>query len=327
MIRELKEEYNYARVITIVSALSLVFGFASCYLGEILLPLASSAFALLFLFEKPDKRILSYVCPLLSALIGVLVKGFAAFILLECVLLGFIMAFCYKKMLSKAETSIYLTLTIAAFMFISLYLSAAVSIGSFSFSTVENHYVAIFSRFRKEMVELLSGFTVTDNNGAATNAMSTEDAAIYLKTFTNSFIAVIAVLSFLIAGLSLKVYSHFILKFSKHGILKTFAHFIPSNFCAYVYVISSLIGIFCSENSLIGLVLLNANMILMAVFGYMGLKYLIIVAKLSPKKLLVYFIIIFGFVYLPSVAPSVISYLGVWVVIGTNNHNKIVKDK
>ena len=325
MIRELKDEYDYTRVILSISALSFVFGFALCFLGEIVLPLASSFLAILFLFEQPKKRIFSYLCPTLSIGLGVLLKGLAAIVAIEYVLIAFVIAFCYKKSLSKAEASIYLTLTIAVFVFLSLYLGAATTLETFSLTEIKNHYVKLYVNFRREIINTLSSIMVTAEDGAVQNAMSVEDASLYFNTFTNSFIALVGIASFLLTGLTLKLYARLVLKYSKHGILKSFAHFLPSNFCAYAYVISSLLGILSSQTSTFGIVLVNVNTIMTVVFAYMGFKYLFMVAKLSNRKTLIYLIIVFGFVSFPTVAPSVISYLGVWVVLGTNSHNKISK--
>ena len=322
MIRELKDTYTYPRVITLISVLTFVFGMAVAFLGELVLPLASSFLAILILFEKPNKRFFSYACPIASITLSVLIKGLVALVAVEYVILALIIAFCYKKSLSKAETSIYLTLTVSVFVFISLYLSSAVSLGSFALSDVKNYYVEMFFELKEGFIELLSGFTITADDGTARNAMSVEEATLYFNTFSNSFIALIAIFAFLISGLTLKLYTSLVLRYSKHGILKKFAHFIPSNFCAYVFIISSVLGALSSESSKFGIVLLNANAILTVVFAYMGLRYLLMVSKHSQRRSMMYFLFVVAFLTFPSIAPTIVSYLGVWVVIGTNSHNK-----
>ena len=120
MIRELNDTYSYSRVITLFSVLSLIFGVAVGILGELFLPLASGFLALLFLFENPKKRFMSYVCPILSVGCAVLIKGLVALISVEYVILAVIIAICYKKSLTKAEAAIYMTFTVVLFLFVSL---------------------------------------------------------------------------------------------------------------------------------------------------------------------------------------------------------------
>ena len=322
MISELKDTYSYQKVITLISVLSFVFGVATCFLGELLLPVASSFLAILFLFEKPNKRILSYACPLAAITVSVFLAGVAAIITVEYVILALIIAFCYKKALTKAETAIYTTLTVSIFVFISLYLSGALAIESFAASEVKKYYVEAFYVLKEEFVEVLSGFTVTSNDGTVQNMMTVEDATLYFKAISTTFIALVAIFGFLISGLTLKMYSSLVLRYSKHGILKKFAHFIPSNFAALVYIISSILSALSSDTSKFGIVLLNCNVIMTAVFGYMGLRYLLMIIKASQRRSLAFCLLIAAFISLPSVTPTIISYLGVWVVLGTNSHNK-----
>ncbi len=326
MVRELKDTCSYSRVIAVFSVLTFLFGIGVSIVGELLLPLASAFLATLFLFENPKKRFMSYVCPISSIVCSVLIKGLVALISIEYVILALIIAFCYKKSLSKAEASIYITFTVAVFVFISLYLSAAVAIESFSFTAVKGHYFEIFLNLKRYIVESLSAMAIATEDGASQILMSVEESEIYFATLTNSFIALVAIFAFSIAGLTLKIYTALVLKYAKHGILKTFAHFLPSNICAYSYIASTALYALSDGKSKFALVLLNVNTILMAVFLYMGIRYILMLRKAAPKKSTITLIIIVGLISFPTLLPSVISYLGIWVVLGVNSHNKTIKD-
>ena len=326
MVRELKDTYGYSRVIAVFSVLTFLFGIGVSIVGELLLPLASAFLAALLLFENPKKRFMSYACPIASIICSVLIKGLIALISIEYVILALIIAYCYKKSLSKAETSIYITFAVAIFVFISLYLSAAVAIESFSLIAVKEHYFAIFLKLKEYIVESLSAMTIASGDGEMQSLMSVEESEVYFATLINSFIALVAIFAFLIAGVALKIYSALVLKYAKHGILKTFAHFLPSNICAYSYIASTVLYALSDGKSKFALVLLNVNTILMAVFLYMGIKYILMVRKATPKRSAITVIIIVGLISFPTVLPSVISYLGIWVVLGVNSHNKTIKD-
>lgn len=322
MIRELKENYSYTKVIAFLSVFSFVFGVAVCFVGEILLPMASGFLAALILFENPNKRIFSLICPLVSIVCSYALIGPIALFGIEHILLAVILAVCYKKALGKAETAVYLTALIVAFIVFFLYVNTAVTIGDFSYEAVVGYTKESYIFLRTEVVKALSEFTVTAADGTQQNLMSVENASWYVTAATNSFVSLIIIYAFVLAGICEKIYSTIVLRYSKHGILKTFAHFIPSNFCAYAYIVAVVLGMFASDTKALGIAITNSKNILFVVFLYMGLKYLIMVAKASNKKLFIYSLIVLGFISFTSVVPTVVSYLGTWVVIGTNAHNK-----
>lgn len=322
MIRELKENYSYTKVIAFLSVFSFIFGVAVCFVGEIFLPMASGFLSALILFENPKKRIFSLICPLASIICSYALIGPIALFGIEHILLAVILAVCYKKSLGKAETSVYLTALIVVFIIFSLYVNTAITIGDFTYEAVIGYAKETYTFLRNEVITALSEFTVTANDGTQEKLMSVENASLYVSATTNSFISIIVIFAFVLAGICEKIYSTIVLRYSKHGILKTFAHFIPSNFCAYAYITAVILGIFVSDKAALGIAITNSKNILFVVFLYMGLKYLIMVAKASNKKLFIYSLIAIGFVSFTSLVPAVVSYLGTWVVIGTNAHNK-----
>ena len=322
MIRELKENYSYTRVITFLSVFTFIFGAAVCFVGGIFIPVASAFLAALFLFENPKKRIFSFVCPLASILLSTLAIGPITLIGIEYVLLALIIIVCYKKSLSKAETAVYLTALISIFVILSLYINAAIIIDDFSFTAVKDYFVLGYAEFHDGLLTFLSELTITTQEGITENAMTVEDAKTFLTTLTNSFVSVTVITAFVLAGLTEKLYSTLVLHYAKHGILKSFAHFIPSTISSIAYIITAVLSIFVSESTRFGIILSNVNSILLVIFLYMGLKYLFMVAKASPKRILIYALIIMGLISFSNIAPKIISYLGVWVVIGTNSYNK-----
>ena len=322
MIKELKENYSYAKVIAFLSVFAFIFGVAVCFASGIFLPLASGFLAALILFENPDKRIFSYICPLASIVCSYALIGPVALFGIEHILLAVILAVCYKKSLSKAETAVYLTALITAIIVLSLYVNTAIAIGDFAYDAVVGYTKASYASLRGDVIATLSEFTVTASDGTAQNLMSVENASLYVNVVTNSFVSVIVIFAFVLVGICEKIYSTIVLRYSKHGILKTFAHFLPSNFCAYTYIAAVILGMFASDTTALGIAITNSKNILFVVFLYMGLKYLIMVARASNKKLFIYSLIALGFISFTSVVPTVVSYLGTWVVIGTNAHNK-----
>ncbi len=322
MIREIKDNFSYSRVISFLSVFAFIFGTAVCFVGEVFLPFASAFLSALFLFEDPKKRIFSYLCPGASIIFASALIGPIALIGAGYVLLALIIFTCYKKSISKSETAIYLTLAVVAFMVLSLYLRGAILTENYSLEAVIEYYKNAYRSLRKEFITLLSEFTVTAKNGVSENLMSVEDATLAVNAMTNSFVSAIVIFAFLLTGIAEKVFSAIVLRYSKHGILKTFAHFIPTSISAYAYAVCVFLSIFSSDSTDFGIALANVTNILLAVFLYMGCKYLVMLAKASPRKILIFAIIIISFISFTLTAVKIASYLGAWVVIGTNSHNK-----
>lgn len=318
MIRELKSSHSYLKVMFILSVATLLFGFGYCMLGELLLPFAISSLAALFVLEKPNKRFLSYLIPPIPVIVAIVTYGAFAVITAQYVVYALILALIYRFSKTKATAAFYLTLFIALFFAISLYISGAINAGSFAFEAVVDYYSDIYTALKGKLVESLSSYTVTANDGSVQKPISAEVAASYIEMLSKLAVSFIGILAFLIAGISIKLFKAFILNFSKHGILKTFSHFLPSNTAAYIYIVVSILTIFTGTSDIIDLTILNISQILMLVFAYMGFQYVSMIGNMSGKKTTVIFGLLAAILLLNTLAIQILSYLGAWITIGTN---------
>ena len=318
MIRELKAQHSYKKVMLILSILTFSFGLAFGIIGEVFLPFASAFLAALFLFEKPEIRFLSYLVPLSTVTICVMIKGIYALISIEYVLLALIIIFCYIHSKSKAECSLYLTLTVSIFVLISLYLGAGTAIGSLAPEKIIEHYNEMYLDFKAAFVDFFSKYSATLEDGATQSLLTNEEILSYFDSLTVLAVSVVAIFSFAISGVAIKIFTKTALTISNKGILKTFAHFIPSTLTAYSYIAAVILSIFASTDDIFGASVANVNQILMIVFAYMGAQYLIAIFKASERKSTTLIIFLGAFVLLPGVALQILSYLGVFLTINTN---------
>ena len=318
MIRELKSSHSYLKVMFILSVATLLFGFGYCMLGELLLPFAISSLAALFVLEKPNKRFLSYLIPPIPVIVAIVTYGAFAAITAQYVVYALILALIYRFSKTKATAAFYLTLLIALFFAISLYISGAINAGSFAFEAVVDYYSDFYTALKGKLVESLSSYTVTANDGSVQKPISAEVAASYIENLSKLAVSLIGILAFLIAGISIKLFKAYILNFSKYGILKTFSHFLPSNMAAYIYIVVSILTIFTGTSDIIDLTILNISQILMLVFAYMGFQYVSMIGNMSGKKTTVIFGLLAAILLLNTLAIQILSYLGAWITIGTN---------
>jgi hypothetical protein len=132
-------------------------------------------------------------------------------------------------------------------------------------------------------------------------------------------VSLLAIVSLVLVGITLKLFNNVMLRVSKRGILKRFAHFLPSNIVSYIYVVSVILSIFSGAQTILDAVILNIANILSVVFAYLGFQYATTIASASGRRRLMISAIIIGFMMFPAVALRILSFVGVWAAVGINN--------
>ena len=318
MIRELKDEQSYTATMLIISALALVFGIAFVFVGELFLPLASAFLALLFVLERPKSRYLSYLAAALPIIIAFLSKGIFGIISLEVVFLALVIALTYRFNGTKAECAAYSTLLVASFAALSLYFGGAKAIGSFDINAVFDYYSNVLTAFKLRILDVINQYVIS-RGADASEIFTLTDATELAEQLKMQIVSLLAIVSFILVGITLKLFNYAMLRVSKRGILKRFAHFLPSNIVSYVYVISVILSIFSSSQTIADAVILNIANILSVVFAYLGFQYATTIASASGRRRLAVSLIIIGFLMIPAVALRLLSFVGVWAAVGINN--------
>ncbi len=325
MIRELKDTHSYSTVMLLLSVLTFIFGTAFAIFGELLLPFATASAAALFVFEKPNRRILSFAIPSATLVIAFVLNGFYAAICVEYIILAFLLAFLYRKGVSKAECVTYMTVITAVFMIIALYLGAGKAMGSFTFESVSDFYSDIYARFRSMLVDFMSTRVITLPDGTVENYMSVEEAGYLFDSFAKLLPAIISATSLILTAISVKLFTAFAFKLCKYGILKTFAQFIPSALVAYAYIAATVISALTGVNGgWLAVAITNASEIMMLVFAYIGFNYFSAIARLSSGRSTVYFIIVAALLLFGGAAIQLLAFVGAWVAI---KNEKIMKQQ
>ena len=318
MIRELKTSHKYLSVIFALSVLSLAFCILFGFVGELSLPFASAFLAVLFVFEKPEKRIFSYIVPLFGVVLNVAIHGIYMIISIEAVVLALIIALCYRYSESKNICSVYLTVAVFVFMLISFYLSAARSCSSFAIYAVAEYYSELYADFKDNLAGMIASIKLTANDGTLNSIMTEQQAKKLISEYSKLVVAYMAAASFLISGIALKVFNFTVLRISKYGIRKTFAYFFPKSWLAYLYAVISIIAAFIELDNTFSIGICTVSEILMFVFAYVGIRYFMTITRASSRKGFYTMMLIFGLVFMPGIAIQVVSYFGAWIVVSTN---------
>lgn len=318
MIRELKENQSYTSTTFVFGALATVFGIAFAFWGEIFLPPAAALLALLFVLERPKSRYLSYIAALLPVALAFIVNGIFGLISIEPAILALAIALVYRFNGSKAECAVYATLIVSLFAILSLYLGGAKATGSFSYEIVFDYYSDVITTLKLKLLDMMNYYVKMQGDPAAEVFTVTDatDIAHRLKVQLVSFVAIAA---FILVGITIKLFTSIMLKVSKRGILKRFAHFLPSNIISYVYIGVAVLSLLVGYETVLDAVILNVANILSVVFAYLGFQYATTIASASGRRKLAVIVIIASFLIIPTLALRILSFVGVWAAVGINN--------
>lgn len=326
MYRELKNPSDYWRKLVLFSILTVVFGVAFCCIGELFLPFAGAFCACLFLFEEPKKRILSYIIPILPIAVGFIKNGLYGIIGIEFVVIAILISFMYSRRFSKSEVAAYTVALVVLFFVVSLYLGATKATGSFSPAEITAYYKNMILTTKADFIELLINYKATGADGEAIYPFDYDIAAATFESIISFFVSIVVIIAFILTGITLKLYSFSVRNVCRHGILRSFAMFVPSNATAYFYVIVSILGAFMGGVNIFEISVLNVVNIFTAVFAYMGIKFALDFAKINERRSLIYTILIVALISMTSLAFQLLSYLGAYVVISFNNKVKFLND-
>ena len=324
MIRELKGTYSYPKVMLLLSVLTFIFGVATNLLGEIFLPFSSALFAALLLFEEPKKRIFSYIVPVLTLAVAVITDGLYGLMSIQYVVIALIIFFSYICSATKAECSVYISITVAVFLILSLYLDAAKEIGSFAFADISKYYLNVYTELKDAFIKLLTDYSVTLEDGTKEHLISPDIAELYFESFANLIVSIIGIFAFCVSGVAIKVFTKIALRYSNNGILKTFAHFIPSRLAAFAYIALAVISMFVTKINVFNLAIINSSNILMVAFAYIGVQYVLLTGKISNRRSSVYTLLVAAMLLMPGISLQILSYLGVWLTLGAINPNHAI---
>ncbi len=322
MFRELKEGTTYSQTMTYLSVLTFLFGIATCFIGNIFLPLSAGFCACLFLFEDPKKRVLSYAVPAAVMLINVPINRLESIIGFEFIILAVLIAWLYTKSVTKSETAAYLTFVITFFIFISLYINGAIAAKSFDFSAIISYYAELVDKFKSSLTEFLTSTKIVGESGAVEYYMDTNQAEFLFNSLFNSILSLIMGYAFILAGFSIKVFARVTGSRCKYGILKKYVVFNPSNITSYFYIAIALMSLMMPGENIFEIAVINIANVLILPYSYVGFRHLRALATLTGRRTFFYLLIIAAVILASSAAFQLLSYLGIYFAIVQNKLTK-----
>ncbi len=310
------------RKATLKMALASVIAAALCVLfGEFALPLLVAFYATLIILDSTRAKIATVSVAVLSAVLTVLlyVFDFGTPALVFGCIGGVITALLFCHGVSKGEIAFYLVIAFTVMLVGSIYLYFAGLANSFSPAAVveiaEEWYVALRGEFASAVIEAMSEYP----NELFESVDEAYIGQLFDAAFNMSY-ALVAILAFILAGVSLKIFSSIAYKISKEPQKIVFWRFATSNVVAYFYCALLVLNFFSLGNEVLSIAVTNLFYVFMAVYAYVGYNFAVSIISGRFSYLISSVIVIAAILFFGIFAIEILSLFG---VVFTHISNKV----
>lgn len=298
-------------------------GIGCLLLGYLLLPVAAAFYAALLTLENKNGKILSYVIPAVIFIINILFNGFFSLEGIAYVAVGAVLYFTYKSGKSKGEAAFYVSLLIVVMIFISAAFLAFDNVGALRVSSIGEFYSQLYLSLKGDFISVVSAMKSVNADGFTEYTTNATEAEAMFNSAVNMLLPFVILVAFLLCGVTFKLFSGRIFRYSDDKEKIVSWNFGTSNAVAYFYIAVSVFSMLGATGAF-GLVITSLDLVFLAVFAYVGFRvvHIMISAKKGPRMATV--VIIAAIILLSSFAIQLLSYLGVYFTI---MFNKAKKDK
>lgn len=322
MKQRFKEGITPKNFIALLSVLTILFGIGAIFFFDFLILPLASFFALLLWFAPKSKLL----CASISlALIAVSFLGGVRGVFSVCAGLccGLILGFMYRARLNKTDTVLAMTAFFVVYLLLALFLSVAGITKEYSIDSVTDYLGTFLESQKVALIDLLSDFYVTDENGVRMYLFSRQDSEEMLLSVARLSVSYLVVAAFTLCGLVCKIFSRMVAYAERDDAYIRAWRFLPSRITAYFYILLVVLSFLTgSGESVFGGSVQNLLVIFMAVFAYIGVRHLIFVAAQAKRR--GYSLLVIGFllILLNVSAVQILSFLGTYVTIISNRVSK-----
>ena len=291
-----------------------------------MLPFAASLYATLLLYESKEKRIISYVLPVIMFVINFALNGLLSLEAVAYVIIGVVVYLSYVKKRSKAEGAFIATIVLLLLILISALLLAFDQLGAFGSTVIEQFYSNLYINMKKETVGVLSSIITVTEEGDTFFMFSTYVAEETFNQIWMMILPFVILFSFFAVGASYKLFSLNILKYSgeESGIFDW--NFRTPNLIAYFYVAIAALNLFITGNGVFEISISLLNTIFLAVFAYIGIG--VVYALLAVRgRAFAIVVIIVAFFVISSYALTILSFVGVYFNVISNKVSNFPKNQ
>ncbi len=318
--RQIKNKNALANI-TIFTALTSIGCILFSYL---LLPVASAFYAALLMYENQKKRFFSYVIPIVVFLFNFLLNGIFSFDGIACFIIGtFIFVLC-KKGISKGESAFWISMLMVASFTVSAILIGVPFIAPDGSSGVVAFYDFLIETAKAEFSEFLASLVLVEENGYSVFAYNPIEAEQLFNGLIIFIVPVMILTAIVLSGVSLKIFSSLISRYSGEDCGISIWRFSTTNFVAYFYLAIAIIAMLSrSDGSIFSQIIISLDIIFAPVFAYIGATVVhAVVVSRGRSSAFAIFIIVIACLVLYTFAVTLLSFIGVYFNVISNKISK-----
>ena len=199
--------------------------------------------------------------------------------------------------------------------------------GSIGALQLRQFYSNIYVNLKEYIIDRLMSLTLSLPDGATVFLFDAYDAELLFNEIVISMISFAVILSFAIVGLSFKIYQSFLLQASREEPRLLSWRFGVSSLICYFYIIVAVLSLIAeNDGSVFANTLITLNTVFSVVFAYLGVRFVYHLMVSSGKStFFAIAVIVIAFILFSSYIVSILSYLGVTVMIIENKALSVSK--
>ena len=307
----LNSKYKPTSALLLLTVISVALSFGASLLGEIILPFAAAAFALLYLADNGRRRMFTVIATVLVLAADILMNGAVSYIGAEVCILALVTVIAVSGRASKAEASFWLSAVALIFFAIVSVLAVWSATGDVSVDGYFDYYIELYKSLRDVFVETVVAST---KNTAYAELITEESAAELFSSFASILPAVLMVIAFAISGVTLKLLSGVLAKISDPD-TKAWAsnwRFGISGIITLAFWVLVVINLFtASADSVFAVVVANLYTVLMMIHAYIGFKIVkLFFTRIFKNRALALLTIVGILLFFNSLAVELLAYFG-----------------
>ncbi len=304
----------------IISAIALLVGAVTALLsqlGIVLLPLLSAILTYLFVVERGEKRIFTFVTPIAVIAIDLLFNGLFSICCITATLVAILVYFTMaKSILSKAECALAATTLVSVAIGAMLIFAAFHEVGKIDFTAALDYYKAIVAENRALFIESFENYLPADANPELVALFDPELLGALYDSYMSILISFAVILAFALVGFTFKLLVPLLNKSLIDKREFKIWRFELSPIFAYFYLALYLVGIFFSGTDTLSVAILNLTNIFMFIFAYVGFVFaLFFLRRRVRSKAGAVVILVLAMLVFYTLAVNLLSFLGVFATV------------
>ncbi len=324
----LKSELNYKKTMMLISVLSMLFGIGLSFFGELCLPFASAALAMLYLYDSRSKKQLSFLVSAgvfaVNIIVSIFSGTYSAILAIEAIILAFVMCICYRKGTGKAGTALYTTAISSVFFILFLIAIPMIAQRTVSFDAVKTFYTDIYNVLKQTFIDAFNELYASLGDEAAMLDITTADIEAVFARAAYMLISFVVIIGFTVAGFSLKCFKAAVKRLDDDTMRISSWDFCMPSLYGYFFMFLVLVNAFMSASlGVFELAMANLYNIFLCVYAYVGLK--LVYRHFSAKRSKLFVLILIAVILLlaSSLAVQILAMVGVFHSFYRNKINSV----